>query len=103
MLRLPLLVLIGAASLLAQDTQFTLKVDVSMVTLDVAVFSKAGVPVTGLHQEDFHLYEDDMPQEIRTFVSTDSPYNVLLMVDRSSSMIAAFPFLIKAANRFFAN
>ncbi|HEU5239773.1 MAG TPA: VWA domain-containing protein, partial [Pyrinomonadaceae bacterium] len=96
-------VLIGAASLLAQDSQYTLKVDVSMVSLDVAVFSKAGVPVTGLHQEDFRVFEDDKLQEIRTFISTDSPYNVLLMVDRSSSMIAAFPFLIKAVNRFFSN
>jgi len=103
MFRLPLVILIGAVSLLAQDSQYTLKVDVSMVSLDVAVFSKAGVPVTGLQQQDFQVFEDGRLQEIRTFASTDSPYNALLMLDRSSSMVQAFPFLIEAVNRFFSN
>jgi Ca-activated chloride channel homolog len=103
MLRFLLVLLIAAASLPAQDSPYTLKVDVSMVSLDVAVFSKAGTPVTGLHQEDFTVYEDGRVQQIRAFASTDSPYNVLLMLDRSSSMIAAFPFLIEAVNRFFSN
>jgi VWFA-related protein len=103
MIRLPFAILIGAVSLLAQDSPYTLKVDVSMVSLDVAVFSKAGVPVTDLHREDFRVYEDDQPQEIRTFASTDSPYNVLLLIDHSSSMVGAFPFLIQAVNRFFSN
>jgi Ca-activated chloride channel family protein len=103
MFRLPLVILIGAVSLLAQDSPYTLKVDVSMVSVDVAVFSKAGVPVTGLRQQDFKMYEDGRLQEIRTFASTDSPYNILLMVDRSSSMVVAFPFLIQAVNRFFSN
>src|SRR5881394_3673783 len=98
MLRLPFAILIGAVSLFPQDSPYTLKVDVSMISLDVAVFNKSGVPVTGLQQQDFKVYEDGRLQEIRTFASTDSPYNALLMLDRSSSMIEAFPFLIKAVN-----
>jgi VWFA-related protein len=104
MLRLTLAVLIGIATVSAQDSPFTLKVDVSIVSVDVAVFDNSGGrPVTGLVQQNFEIYEDGIKQEIRTFASSDSPYNVLLVIDRSGSMIRAFDFLLMAVNRFISN
>ena len=101
--RLALIAFLCAASLVAQDAPFTLKVDVAMVSLDVAVFNKAGIPVTNLQQKDFQIFENGRPQEIRTFASSDTPYNMLLVVDRSGSMRTQFPLLIEAVNRFIGN
>jgi Ca-activated chloride channel family protein len=98
-----IVILIGAASFLAQDAPFTLKVDVSTVSLDVSVFNPAGIPVTDLEKQDFAVYEDGRRQEIQNFASSSNPYNILLIVDRSGSMRSQFPFLIQALNRFMAN
>jgi Ca-activated chloride channel family protein len=103
MVRFLCLALIAVAAVSAQESPFTLKVDVSMVSVDVSVFDRSGQPVTGLKKNDFAVFEDGRPQEIQTFASSDTPYNVLLVVDRSGSMSAAFPFLIQAVNRFISN
>src|SRR5262245_59505239 len=97
------IILISAASFLAQDAPYILKVDVSTVSLDVAVFNPTGEPVTDLAKQDFAVYEDGRPQEIQSFASSTNPYNILLVVDRSGSMRSQFPFLIQALNRFMAN
>ena len=80
-----------------------MKVDVAMVSLDVSVFSASGAPVTNLRQQDFRIYEDGRRQEIQGFASSDTPYNMLLIVDRSGSMRSQFPLLIQAVNRFIGN
>jgi VWFA-related protein len=90
----------AGADLLGQNSPFSLKVDVSLVSLDVAVYNLPGEPVSGLSQSDFILLEDGTPQEIRHFEPSDSPYNTLLMFDVSGSTQAQFPFMLDAANRF---
>jgi VWFA-related protein len=102
MLRFLLLSLIAVAGVSAQDTPYTLKVDVSAVSVDVSVFGPTG-PVNGLTQKDFVIYEDGRPQEIQSFASSESAYNTLLVIDRSGSMASTFPLLLKAVNRFIAN
>src|SRR5262245_18458010 len=103
MLRFLMIALICGTGVLAQDSLYTLKVDVSMVSVDVAVFNTAETPVPGLTKQDFVIYEDGRRQEIQSFASLDTPYNVLLVVDRSGSMASVFNFLINAVNRFIAN
>jgi VWFA-related protein len=103
MLRFLLIALTAAAALSAQDAPYTLQVDVAMVSVDVAVFDGSGKPVEGLKKEDFAVYEDGRRQEVRSFASSDTPYNVLLVIDRSGSMADMFPLLLKAVNRFIVN
>jgi VWFA-related protein len=103
MLRFLTIVLICGTGVLAQDSLYTLKVDVSMVSVDVAVFNNSEMPVPNLTKQDFVIYEDGRRQEIQSFASLDTPYNVLLVVDRSGSMASVFNFLINAVNRFIAN
>jgi len=93
----------AAASMMAQDPLYTLKVDVSMISVDVSVFNEKGTPVTDLSKEEFQVYEDGRPQDIQTFASSKDPYNVLLVIDRSGSMTSQFSFLIQAVNRFMTN
>ena len=103
LLRFVFLALLCAATAGAQDDPFTLKVDVAMVSLDVAVFNASGAPVTDLKREDFQIYEDGRPQQIQAFASSASPYNVLLIIDKSGSMYTQVRFVSEAINRFFSN
>jgi VWFA-related protein len=96
-------VLMSVTRAAAQDSSYTLRVDVSMISVDVAVFNAAGVPVSNLSQEDFEIYEDGRPQQLKSFASLDSPYNVLLVIDQSGSMYSQVRFVSEAVNRFFSN
>jgi len=95
--------LISVMGVAAQDSSYTLRVDVSMISVDVAVFDAAGIPVSNLSKEDFEIYEDGRPQQLKSFASLDSPYNVLLVIDQSGSMYSQVRFVSEAVNRFFSN
>jgi VWFA-related protein len=45
----------------------------SLITLDVVVTNKAGVPQTGLQQQDFTLLDNKAPQKIVSFQAVDGP------------------------------
>ncbi len=51
----------------------TLRVDVNLVLLNVAVTDRKGNYVTGLRPSDFAIYEDDIPQKIATFGEGNGP------------------------------
>ncbi len=45
----------------------------SLITLDVVVTNKSGVPQTGLQQQDFNLSDNKIPQKIVSFQAIDGP------------------------------
>lgn len=51
----------------AQTQQPVFRSGVELVTIDVVATTGDGQPVQNLKAEDFELFEDDVPQEIRTF------------------------------------
>jgi Ca-activated chloride channel family protein len=93
------IIVIGVAASSAQEP-FVFKVDVDLVTVDVGVTDPNGRPVTNLTRDDFEVYEDGRRQEIRSFASVDTPYNVLVLFDCSGSTRPSWPFLVEAMNRF---
>jgi Ca-activated chloride channel family protein len=103
LLRFVFVAFLCAAIASAQDSPYTLRVDVAMVSLDVAVFNASGTPVTNLNREDFQIYEDGKPQQIQSFAASSTPYNVLLVIDKSGSMYSQVRFVSEAINRFFSN
>src|SRR5688572_10825593 len=82
-----LLALVG--TVVAQTPTSTIRVNVPLVTVDVTVseivegFDR---PVTNLTRDDFLIFEDGKPQEIRAFSAVASPNSLLLLIDRSLSM-----------------
>jgi VWFA-related protein len=106
--------LIGAA--LAQDTgrggaappgvsapaeDQTLVVDVDLVNLLFTV-TRDDRLLTGLTRDDFRVFEDGSPQEIRGFVAqTDLPLRVAIVIDVSGSIIEKLRFEQEAAIEFF--
>src|SRR5687767_9112537 len=95
--------LLAAIVVVAQNPSSSIRVDVTLVTVDVRVSDAAGRPVTDLTQQDFQVFEDDQPQEIRAFAPVQSAYSILLLIDRSTSMENHWPLMGPAIARLVAN
>jgi VWFA-related protein len=69
----------------AQTSDYTLKVEVPFVSVDVTVQDATGKAVNDLPKDAFLLYENGIRQDITHFLPVSTPYNVLLLFDRSGS------------------
>lgn len=98
---LPLWVLVLAVVLPAaqQDERkpYSFSTDVRLVVLHASVTDHKGRPVPGLDKEDFQIWEDGHPQQIRFFLAEDAPATVGLIIDHSASMIPNHREVIAAA------
>jgi VWFA-related protein len=98
--RAALSTLLAAPSLLAQDP--VIKVDVQLVNVTYTVRNKQGGLVGNLSKDDFTLFEDGKPQEIRNFqLDTDLPLTIGLLLDISGSMYNIIESGRGAAAQFF--
>src|ERR1043165_67983 len=59
---------------------YSLKVDVPLVNVDVSVISKDGQFIPGLKQDNFRVLEDGVPQKISTFNQAEAPITAVLLV-----------------------
>jgi VWFA-related protein len=60
---------------------YSIKVDVPIVNLDVLVTSKDGQTIPGLTKENFKIMEDGQPQKIATFNQTQAPITAVLLIE----------------------
>lgn len=61
--------------------QFSISVNVPLVSLDVGVVTKEGMFVPGLRQENFRVLEDGVPQTISSFNRTQAPITAVMLVE----------------------
>ena len=101
--RLLLAVIVSSCLLSGQENLYTLKVEVPLVAVDVSVRDRSGKPVSDLAEGDFEIYEDGIPQELRYFTPVSTPYNILLLFDRSGSTQHKWPVMQRAVAGFIAN
>jgi VWFA-related protein len=92
-----------AASVRSQEPAFQVRVDVPLVSVDVRVTDSRNQPMTTLKAADFVILEDGKEQQIQLFSSVESPYNILLLFDRSGSTENQWTFMQRAASRFLRN
>jgi Ca-activated chloride channel homolog len=79
----------------------TLKVDVNLVNVFATVKDRQGNFVTGLTKEDFHIYDDDQPQDIRIFEKQDKVESSIgILVDTSGSMVDIIPYMKRGVRDF---
>jgi VWFA-related protein len=64
---------------------YSLKVDVPLVNVDVSVIAKDGQFVPGLKQDNFRILEDGVPQKISTFNQAEAPITAVLLVEYAST------------------
>ena len=63
----------------------TIKLETSLVTIPASVIGRDGKYIPNLKKRDFRLYEDGIQQDIANFNSVEVPFNVILLLDTSSS------------------
>ena len=98
--------LLGAAlgQATAKDRDFSLVVDVSLVSVLATVTTPDGNWVPGLNQDDFQLYEDGKLQEIKVFgKESELPLQLCLLFDSSSSIAPELRTQQEAAIQFLAS
>ncbi len=95
-----ILAAVSASVAVAAQQEFQLKVNVSLVSVDVGVYDRRGEAITTLKKDDFLILEDDQPQEIRAFEPSGVAFNALLVVDQSGSMRGAWDSMVSGLNRF---
>ena len=89
----------GFFSAAAQDDE-VIKVDSSIVRLNVGVADNRGRPITNLTKEDFTLYEDGVKQNISRFEPTVAPFSVVMILDMSGSTLGFRETIRQSAFRF---
>jgi VWFA-related protein len=81
---------------------YSIKVNVPLVNVDVMVTTKSGNFVPGLKQDNFRLFEDGAQQQITSFNVSKAPITAVLLVEFASTR---YSFMIDAlqASYAFAN
>lgn len=96
---LSVIFLIAAAGFLtAQDAQFS--VSVNLVKVPLSVFDEKGNLVSHLRREHFRVWEDQAPQEIRSFGLDTNPVSVVMLLDTSMSEKSELKNIREAAEGF---
>ena len=82
---------------------YTEKVNVDVVQVTVTVGDGRGKFVPGLPQSAFHVFEDNLPQEISHFASEDIPLDLIVAIDISGSMTPSMTKLKTAVKTFLGD
>ncbi len=94
-----ILFLITAFSVAAQDDD-PIRVDSSIVRLNVGVVDQKGRPITNLDKSNFELFEDGIKQEITRLEPSAAPFSVVIILDMSGSTLGFRQVITQSAFRF---
>lgn len=93
---------LSAALPAVQEPDYTLKVNVPLVTVDVTVEDANGNAVQNISRDAFELFEDGVPEDIRYFLPVSAPHDILLLFDRSGSTQGKWPLMQRAIAEFIS-
>jgi VWFA-related protein len=82
------------------DEGDVVKVDTQLVSVPAFVTDSAGHPLSGLKPENFQILEDGQPQTITNFGTTDTPFEISLLLDTSGSTREDVELIRQAAISF---
>jgi VWFA-related protein len=78
---------------------YSLKVNVPLVNVDVLVTTKDGQFIPGLKQENFRIAEDGVPQKVSKFAVAEAPVTAVLLVEFAST---SYPILVDTLNASYS-
>lgn len=78
---------------------YSIKVNVPLVNVDVLVTSKDGQFIPGLKKENFRILEDGVPQTVTNFAQTQAPITAVLLVEFAST---SYTFMVQALQASYA-
>ncbi len=94
-----MLIFTATLSAAAQDDD-PIRVDSSLVRLNVGVVDSKGRPIINLDKNSFELFEDGVRQEITRFEPSSAPFSVVIILDMSGSTIGFRQTIRMSASRF---
>src|SRR6266849_616892 len=77
-----------------------IRVETQLVSVPTVVTDRNGRPVTGLHAENFAVFEDGRPQRVTNFSTTEAPFEIALLLDTSGSTREELGLIRDAAKAF---
>src|SRR4029078_9619964 len=89
---------VGAACLSQVDEP--LKIDSSIVRLNVGVVDQRGRFVNSLERSNFKIFEHGVKQDIVRFEPSTAPFSVVMMLDMSGSTLSMRQVMKQSAFRF---
>ncbi len=94
-------VFIGDVAVSAQsDDDDVIRVDSSIVVMNVSLRDADNKPVVGLDQSKFRIFEDGVEQQTDSFESQESPFSAVILFDTSGSMRERIGLARSATIRF---
>lgn len=75
-----------AAPIWGQEAGGVFRADTRLVVLHATVVDKSGKLVTNLPRDAFHVYEDNVEQQMKIFKREDVPVSMGIVIDNSGSM-----------------
>jgi VWFA-related protein len=106
MLRVPIVAVCLAAAgvaLVSARQQPTFRAGSPTVPIYATVLDRTGRLVTSLHKEDFEVFDNGKRQDLTVFVNDVQPITVVVMIDRSGSMVQNYSLVRDAAEEFVSN
>jgi VWFA-related protein len=91
---------LSAAVAVGAQERPTFSATSELVVVHASVEDGRGAAVPDLQRDHFILYEDNRPQEISFFSSTDTPASIGLLIDNSTSMSTKRERVVAAAVQF---
>lgn len=82
------------------DEGDVVRVDTQLVSVPAVVTNSAGRPLAGLQTQNFLLFENGRQQKITDFATTETPFEIALLLDTSGSTRADVALIRQAANSF---
>jgi VWFA-related protein len=82
------------------DEGDVVRVETQLVSVPTVVTNNLGRPLAGLRPENFLVYEDGQAQVITNFGTTETPFEIALLLDTSGSTRADVALIRQAANAF---
>jgi VWFA-related protein len=78
---------------------YSIRVDVPLVNVDVLVTTKDGQFIPGLKKDNFRVTEDGVPQSVTNFNVSEAPITAVLLVEFASTN---YYFMVDALNASYA-
>lgn len=89
-----------AASCIFAQVDDPIRIDSSIVRLNVGVADQKGRPIINLEKANFELFEDGVRQEITRFEPSEAPFSVVILLDMSGSTLGFRQVIKQSAARF---
>ena len=82
------------------DEGDVVRVETQLVSVPAVVTDKTGHPIAGLRLDNFTVLEDGQPQRLSNFATTETPFEIALLLDTSGSTRDDLGLIRDAAKAF---